>query len=286
MKIIFISTAEFGVPALEKLIASKYQPEFVITSPDKPAGRKQVLTPFPVKKEADKWQIPVLQPNNIGKIKEKLKEIEPDLMIVVAYGQLLPKSILDIPKKGTLNIHPSLLPKYRGSSPIQNAILNNDTETGVTIMQIDEKMDHGPILGQIKAKINTDETAESLHNRLAYLSADYLMEILPKYLNNEITLQPQDDSKATFTKILTREDGKIDLNKKAEEIERQIRAYYPWPGTWLIYKGKRLKILKVKVADSSGHQALKTKDKYLLPELVQPEGKKPMEWDQFLRGVK
>lgn len=285
-KIIFVGTAEFGGPILEKLVASQYQPKAVVTTPDKPKGRQQILTSSPIKQLADKWQIPVLQPQKIIDTEDKLAAIQPDLIIVVAYGQILPKAIFSMPKFGSLNLHGSLLPKYRGPSPIQTAILKDEKETGVTLMLIDEKIDHGGILAQKKIEISPGQTAPTLHNKLAYLAANLLIETLPLYLEGKIKPQAQDDSKATYTKILTKDDGQLDLEKSAQDLEQQIRAYVGWPGSWLIYKEKRLKILKAKAVGLPAEQALKTKNGYLLPELVQPAGKKPMSWEEFSRGVK
>jgi len=286
MKIIFIGTAEFGIPSLEKLIAKNYQILAVVTSVDKKIGRKQILTSSPIKQAADKWQVPVLQLEKIRNFKLEISNLQPDLIIVVAYGQILPKSILDLPKFGCINIHPSLLPKYRGPSPIQTAILNGDLETGTTLMLMDEQIDHGPIISQKKTAILEDETGQTLHNKLAELSADLLIETLPDILADKINPKAQNDKKATYTKILTRDDGELDFSKKAQELERQIRAFYPWPGTWIMLNDKRLKILKAEVANSSDHRAFATSENYLLPEIVQPEGKRKMSWEDFLRGTK
>ena len=189
-----------------------------------------------------------------------------------------------MPKFGCLNIHPSLLPKYRGPSPIQTAILNGDAETGTTLMLMDQQIDHGPIIAQKKIAITEEETGQTLHNKLADLSADLLIEILPDILANKITAKAQNHKKASYTKILTRDDGELDFSKKAQDLERQIRAFYPWPGTWLMLNDRRLKILKAEVANSSDHQAFATSENYLLPEIVQPEGKRKMSWQEYLRG--
>ncbi|MEA3272416.1 MAG: methionyl-tRNA formyltransferase [Patescibacteria group bacterium] len=200
----------------------------------------------------------VFQPKNITEIPANT-----DIAVVAAYGHIIPKKILEIPKFGFLNIHPSLLPKYRGPSPIQNAILNGDKETGVSIMLLDKKMDSGPILAQKKVKINENETYETLRNRLAEIGAKLLIKTLLDYVSGKIKPKPQNHKKATYTKLLKREDGKIDWSKPAEEIERMVRAYHPWPGTWTELNGKRLKIILNR---------------------VQLEGKKEMSLDEFLRG--
>jgi methionyl-tRNA formyltransferase len=287
LKIIFMGTPDFAIPILEAIThCSLFTVCCVITTPDKPVGRQQKITPPPVKKLALKYKIPVLQPEKISQARDQITDYQPDLIVVAAYGQILPKEILNIPKYGCINVHASLLPKYRGSSPIQFAILNDEKTTGVTIMIMDEKMDHGPILAQEKIAIQPNETAQTLHDKLARLGADLLIKTIPQYIQGEIKPQPQDESKATYTKILTRQDGQIDWQKSAQEIERQIRALTPWPGTWTIFNGKRLKILKAKVVNKKDEMAIQTGKGYLLLEMVQPEGKKPMKWEEFLRGIR
>ena len=290
LKIIFMGTPDFAAPALKQLVSNNYEISAVITAPDKPIGRKQEVTPPPIKKLALQYKIPVLQPEKIlnsswpkPDLKSQILNLNPDLIVVSAYGKIIPKEILDIPQYGSLNIHPSLLPKYRGPSPIQFAILNGEKITGATIMLMDEKMDHGPILAQEKIEIPSDETSQTLHDKLAQLGADLLIKTIPQYVQGEIKPKPQDEKNASYTKILTREDGKIDWRKSAESIERQIRAFTPWPGAWTI-DGKRLKILKAKVVDKKDGLTFKTKRGYLLLEMVQPEGKKTMSGEEFIRG--
>ena len=274
----------------------------VVTAQDKPVGRKQELTPSPIKKWALGVKLPILQI-------EKIKKINADLIIVAAYGQIIPKEILEIvdprlgrAKFGALNIHPSLLPKYRGASPIQTAILNGDKETGITIILMDEKMDHGPILGNSKFEIrNSKITYNELTNELADLGADLLIKTLPNWIEGKIKPQPQDHSKATFTKIIKKEDGKINWNKSAEEIERMIRALDPWPGTFASLKSKvksqKLKVLKAEAlkenADKKVGEVFLTDDKklaiqtgngILILKQVQLEGKKMMPAKDFLNG--
>lgn len=252
VRVIFFGTSQFAVPALKKLASSNYQIIAVVTQPDKPAGRKQVLSPSPVKIAAQELGLKVLQPTSLqlspshGERASLPKtwggiEGEVDLFVVASYGKIIPKSILEIPKYGTLNIHPSLLPKYRGPSPIQAAILNGDTETGATIMKLDEEMDHGPILASEKLKVESEKFKE-LHDELAEMGAELLLKILPDYTAGKIKLQPQDHAKATFTKIISKDDGRIDWSRSAEEIDRQIRAYHVWPVACTTLDGKRLKI--------------------------------------------
>jgi len=278
-KIIFLGTPEFGAIILRGLIKNGYKPFLVITAPDKPVGRKQVLTPPPVKKIAEKYNITVTQPEKIKEAVTEIENLNPDLIICAAYGQIIPKEILEIPKYGCLNVHPSLLPKHRGASPIQTAILNGDKETGVTIILMNEKMDHGPILSSRELEFSIFNFQFSkLHNKLAELGVKLLLETIPKWINDEIKPKAQDESKATYTKILKKEDGKIDWSKSAEEIERQIRAFYPWPGTFTFIKHKG-KILRVKILEASI-----SKEEKLIIKKLQPEGKKVMTFEEFKKG--
>ena len=249
MKTIFIGVPEFGAIVLEKLIKSGHKPFLVITAPDKPVGRKQTLTPPPVKVLAENYHISVVQPEKIGNCKSEIKNLKPDLIIVAAYGQLILKEILDIPTYGCLNVHPSLLPKYRGASPIQSAILNGDEKTGVTIMRLSEKLDSGPILANNEWQITNRITYKELHDKLAELGAELLIKTIQKLLAGKINPQPQDDSKTTYTKILTKEDGKIDWQKSAVEIERQIRALNPEPDSYCQWQmaNNKLQISKFKL---------------------------------------
>lgn len=275
MKIIFIGTPKFGAIILEKLCRANMKPVLVVTLPDKPVGRKQIITPPSVKVTARNHNIPVLQPEQIENCKLEIENCKPELVVVVSYGQILPQEILDIPKYGCLNVHPSLLPKYRGSSPIQATILNGEKETGVTVILMDGKIDHGPILAQKNTPIGANETAEQLHDRLADLGAELLMDTISDWIEGKIKLRPQDENKATYTKILTREDGKIDLRKDPRQLDRRIRALNPWPGTYIVHKGKRIKILKAKLEKNK-----------LIIEKVQLEGKKPADFQDFLRSHK
>jgi len=254
-KIIFIGTSQFAVPILENLIKNGYN---VIKSITKPITLKP----------------------------EEISKLEPDLIIVASYGKIISKDILNIPKFGVLNIHASLLPKYRGPSPIQTAILNNNQETGITIILMDEKIDHGPIIAQRKMRIISDDNYQTLETKLAQRAADFLIEILPQYLQKEIKPQPQDESQASYTKTLTRQDGQIDWQKSAQTIARKVRAFYPWPGAWTEFNGLRVKILKAKAVENppAGGAALPTGKGFLFLEIVQPAGKKPMTGQEFFRG--
>ncbi len=280
MKIVFMGTPEFSVAILEALINSNYEVAAVITNPDAPIGRKQILTPSPVKQliANGKWPIEVFQPatkSELLAISHKLLAIKPDLAIVAAYGKIIPKNILDIPRYGTINVHPSLLPKYRGASPIQNAILNGDKETGITIMKVDEEMDHGNIISNLKTQISKVDTYDSLSQKLAISGAELLIKVIPDYISGKIKPVEQKHTEATYTKIIKKEDGKIDWSKSAEEIERMIRAFYPWPTAWTVWNGKILKILEAEVHGSN-----------LAIKKLQLEGGKILSIKEFLNGHK
>lgn len=297
MKIIFFGTFQYSVPVLEALIKNSYEITTVVTSPDSPQGRKKELTPTPVKLAAQKYGLPVFQPSslkiqNIENSPEienlKLKIKSADLEIVVAYSKILPKEIIELPKYGTLNIHPSLLPAYRGPSPVQTAILNGETETGVTIMKMDEEVDHGPILSQVKYQIPQNAYCPQVTQELFELGAELLIKTIPGWLEGKITPLPQDHSKATFTKKFSWKDGRIDWKQPAEKIYNQIRALNPEPGAWTTLNGKILKILKASPPNQGSTlnpQKGRTLDLPILPQEVQPEGKKPMTFEDFLRGM-
>ncbi|PIV41841.1 MAG: methionyl-tRNA formyltransferase [Candidatus Nealsonbacteria bacterium CG02_land_8_20_14_3_00_40_11] len=303
LKIIFMGTPKFGAIILEKLADSRYKPILVVTETDKPVGRKKVLTPPPVKVVAEKYEIPVLQPEKIRNSESEIRNLEPDLIIVAAYGKILPEEILEIPKYGCLNVHPSLLPRWRGPSPVQFAILNGDTDSGVTIMKIAEKVDAGPVLIQRKLKLEGNETYDVLHDKLGKMGGDLLIEIIPEWITGKIDPQLQDESRTTYTRILKKEDGKIDWEKSAEEIERQIRAFNLWPGIFTFWEksGKliRIKILKARVLNRANSKTypigktlvagqnelcVQTGKGFLIIERLQLEGKKETDSEDLLRG--
>jgi methionyl-tRNA formyltransferase len=306
MKIIFFGTSEFGAIILKKLVQAGLLPVLVVTTPDKPAGRKQMLTPPPVKVLAKAQGPEVFQPEKFNQDAIRfIQEKNPDLFVVAAYGKILPKTVLSIPQKGSLNVHPSLLPKYRGPSPVQAALLNGDKETGVSVIVLDEAMDHGPIIASSNFKIqNPKLTYPNLHNELAKIGADLLIKTIPDWIAGKIKPVPQDDSKATYTRILQKEDGRIDWSKEAMYIERQVRALYPWPGTFTTCetdgKQKMIKILKASVLPQErpigkpGQAfppplpgiAIQTGKDALVIEELQLEGAKPMSSKEFLLGHK
>lgn len=307
IKIVFLGTPEFGAIVLEKIVSAGYKPVLVVTEPDKPVGRKQTITPPPVKITAGKFSIPVSQPDRIKNFESEITKLAPDLAIAAAYGQLIPKTILNIPKYGFLNVHPSLLPKYRGPSPVQTAILNGDKETGVTIMLVDEKMDHGPVLAQQEFLISDSSffPFPVLHDELAKLGAELLVKTISDYVSGKMKPVAQDEAKATYTKIIKKDDGYIDWKKNARYIEGQVRALNPWPGTFTKFEveGKKLKTLKILKASiqvqtkdgpfgKPGKTYLATNERvavqagqdFLIIEGLQLEGGKPMSAADFLRG--
>jgi len=239
-----MGTPEFAVPGLQALIAAAdLEIVGVFTPPDKLIGRKQILTPAPIKRVALENNLTVFQPPKIKTAAETIKNLKPDLIIIIAYGQIIPQEILDIPRYGCLNIHASLLPRYRGAAVLNAPILNGDKETGVTIMKIDAGLDTGPILRQAKIQLNGREILEDVHDRLAKLGAEILIPTILDFVAGKIKPRAQDDSQATYVKTLNKKDGQIDWQKPAAEIERMIRAYNPWPGTYSRWQGKNLKII-------------------------------------------
>lgn len=303
--LIFIGTPDFSVPTLQALISNeRFNISAVITAPDAKVGRKQILTPPPIKIIAQKHKLSVLQPKKITSVINQITKLSPDVIVVIAYGQIIPKAILDIPKFGCLNLHASLLPKYRGASPIQAAILNGDKKTGITLMKMDAGLDTGPLITQESIDITATETGESLHNKLAKLSAATLVKYLPQYLDGKLKEKPQDNSRATHTKKITRESGKINWRKSAKEIARMTRAYYPWPGTWCKWNNKILKIISVDIIKinkyttgavflhppriageaGDGQLAMQCGKNALIIKKLQLEGKKQMSNKEFLAG--
>lgn len=253
VKLIFMGTPEFALPALERLIEEGHQVEAVITQPDKPAGRGNRPQPPPVKSLALERGIKVYQPERIRKNEQVLslfREIAPDACIVVAYGKILPESLLAIPKFGCMNVHASLLPKYRGAAPINWAIANGELETGVTIIKMDAGMDTGPILAARATSIYPEETAPELSARLAKMGAELLAETLPQIELGRITPIPQDDSKATYAPMLKREDGLLDWNMTARQIADRVRGFQPWPGAYTFWRGHRLILWRARCASA------------------------------------
>lgn len=245
-----MGTPEFAVPCLQSLLDAGYPVKLVVTQPDKPVGRKQVLTPPPVKSLAEKYGIEVFQPSKIRNVPEvyaKLKAVEADLFVVVAYGKILPQEVLDLPKRGCINVHASLLPKYRGSAPIQWCLVNGETETGVTTMLMDAGMDTGDMLLKRSLSIAEDETGISLSLKLSQLGSELLLETLPGYLSGDIHPEAQDAAQATSIPLLKKEHGRLDWEHSAQALYHRIQGLKPWPETFTLFRGKPLKIKEAQV---------------------------------------
>ncbi len=286
MHILFIGTAELACPCLEAAHRlAGHEIIGVITQPDKPKGRSLQLSPPPVKVTAEKLGLPVSQPVKIREAVETIRAQQPDLIVVVAYGQILPKALLEIPVRGCINVHTSLLPRWRGASPIQSAILAGDAETGVTTMFMDEQLDHGDIILQRRTPIRLDDTGATLHDRLATLGAELLAETLTL---TDWPHRQQDETQVTHARKFAKEDGRIDWTKSAVEIDRQIRAFNPWPGAFTDRDGTLLKIWKVELVSSTttGADIVTTGTGALCLLEVQPAGGKRMSFAAFARGRK
>ena len=299
MKLVFMGTPDYAVNTLEALIAAGHNVAAVFAQPDKPVGRKHIITAPPVKVCAENHGITVYQPNTLrdGKAEEILREIAPDAIVVVAYGKILPKEILNIPKYGCVNGHASLLPKYRGASPIQWCIVCGESRTGVTAMKMDEGMDTGDILKTVKTEIGTEETAEELFDRLSVITAELLVNTLSDLEKGNITPIKQDEEKASYAPIIKKEMALLDFeNKTAEEIHNAVRGYYSWPCAYFFLENKRVKVIKAAAAGNTDARAvtvIKSTDSLVIAckdgtavELVtvQPEGSKPMTAKQMLCG--
>ena len=271
MKIVFFGTNRLAQIVLEELIKSNYKPQLIITAPDKKAGRGQERQMSPVKQTALKNNLEILQPKDLyeSNVKSRLSNV--DLSILVAYGQIIPKEILIAPKYGFINVHPSLLPKYRGPSPIQTAILSDDKKIGISIIILDELIDHGPILIQKKITISPKDTHLSLVEYLGKIGARLLIQILPEYLAGSLKPKTQNHSQATFSKRIKKSNGYVDLNNPPDSktFDRMIRAFYPWPGVWTRLQTTNYKLQTIK---------------FLPGNLIQPEGKRPMTIKEFLNG--
>lgn len=297
MKIVFMGTPDFAVPCLQALLDHPYEVVGVFTQPDKPKGRGYQLTPPPVKELGVSKGIPVSQPTTLrdGTALEQLKIWKPDLIVVVAYGKFLPKEILELPRLGCINVHASLLPKYRGAGPIQWAILNGETVTGVTTMYMAEGMDTGDMLERASLEIGPDETADELHDRLSVLGAKLLLSTVDKAEKGTLQPEKQDDSLASYAPMLTKDLSHIDFSQPAQKIHNQIRGLSSWPAAYTSYQGKRLKVYKSRLRDGSGEPGLLMDPKRMIVacgegaiELVevQYEGSRKMSGEEFLRGKK
>ena len=255
LRTVFMGTPRFAVPVLSALLDAGHKVVGVYCQPDRPASRGRRLLAPPVKAYAAERRLPVFQPASLRRDREarrQLASMVPDLIVVAAYGQLLPADLLAIPKLGCLNVHPSLLPRYRGASPVTSAILDGAAVTGVTVMKVDEGMDTGPIVASRETRIGPRETAEELTERLFGMGADLLVSLLPGWASGRLQASPQDGSQATVTRRLSRRDGEMDWTRSADYLARQVRAYHPWPGSTTYWQGRRLKIVEARRADGAG----------------------------------
>jgi len=298
-RIIFFGTPNFAIPTLRHLLQGPDEVIAVVTQPDREKGRGRKVIPSPVKELCLQHGLTLLQPEKVREeaFQEKMKSLQPELFVVVAYGQILPKSLLKIPKHGAVNVHASLLPKYRGAAPIPWAILKGERLTGVTTMMMDEGMDTGDILLQTEIPIGDDETSKTLHDRLALLGAQLLLETMKAMKTGNIHPIPQDHSKATYAPPFKKEDGRIVWSKEAKEIDRQVRALNPWPGAFAEWNGQLLKIYKGEVREGLSKGKIRVvswvgsdfievgtgKDSYIIRE-VQLEGRRRMSVREFLTG--
>lgn len=302
MKIVFMGTPDFSVGALEALLEAGHEIAAVVTQPDKKKGRGGQVHYPPVKEAALKHNLTVYQPVRVRDeaFVNVLKEIAPDVIVVIAFGQILPKSILELAPYGCINIHASLLPKYRGAAPIQWAVIDGEEKTGVTTMQMNEGLDTGDILETIEVVIDKKETGGSLFDKLSEAGARLIVQTLDHIRTGNVHPVPQDDSKSNYAKMLTKELGNIDFDKSAAETERLIRGLNPWPSAYTKFRGKTLKIWDAEVVTDSGYEGkpgeivdfdknsflVKTKEGCLRVNELQLEGKKRMETEAFLLGYK
>jgi methionyl-tRNA formyltransferase len=300
LRVVFMGSPDFAVPPLEKLVGNGYQVVGVYTRPDKPAGRGRTTVSPPVKLAAKSLGLEVVQPPSLkdaGAV-EKLKQLKPDVIVVAAFGQILPRAVLDIPRLGAVNVHPSLLPRFRGASPAAAAILAGDEFTGVSIMLMDEGMDTGPILARAQVPISAVDTTGSLTAKLSSVGASLLLEALCHYSRGELTPQPQDKAGASSSGVITKDEGEIDWHLSAVDIGRRVRAFCPWPGCYTRWRGKKLDIIEalplnesgkfkageVVALSSKGGLGIGTGDGVLGILRLKLEGKKALSAEEFLRG--
>lgn len=301
MNIVFMGTPDFAVPSLQLLVREGYNVVAVVTQPDRPKGRKRVLTPPPVKVEAEKLGIPVLQPEKLRAADsvEQLRAYAPDLIVTAAYGQILPKSVLSMPRLGCINIHASLLPKYRGGAPIHYSVMNGDEKTGVTIMYMAEGLDTGDIISKVEVPIGMEDTTGLLFEKLSVAGAELLSTTLPDLIEGRVQAIPQNEDEAVYSPNIKREDELIDWNKSALQIYNQVRGLNPWPIAFTTWNGEVLKVWKCAselkgsskgaspgtvLAVSEQGVDVATGDGVLRITELQPAGKKAMDAASFARG--
>ena len=303
MRVVFMGSPEFAAPPLDHLLLNRYKVVAVYTQPDRPAGRGLSLVSSPVKRAALAWKLPVVQPVSLKKaeVVAELAGFKPEVIVVAAFGQILPRTVLDIPRYGCINIHPSLLPRHRGASPVAAAILAGDEFTGVSIMLMDEGLDTGPILARAQIPLSARDTTGSLTAKLSLIAAHLLQEVLSTWSRGQLTPQPQNEAEATYSGTISKEAGEIDWHLSAVDIWRQVRALHPWPGCYTRWQGKRLKIIEavplpqvgaaqagqVVASAREGAEAafgVNTGDGVLGVLRVQVEGRRAMSAAEFLRG--
>ena len=306
MRLVFMGTPSFSIPVLARLLEVGHRVVGVYTRPDKPAGRGLRLAPQPVKLYAQEHAVPVFQPPSLRRADAiaELASLEPETIVVAAYGRILPSGVLELPPKGLVNIHPSLLPRHRGPSPVVTALLEGDATAGITLMLMDEGMDTGPVLAQRQVPILPQETAGLLTERLFREGAELLVETLPAWEAGRVVPTPQDDAQATLTRLYTKEDGELDWTQPAVALERRLRAFDSWPGCSTRWKGRRLRILEGVVVNGMAAEgrtpgevvslvgregapvAVATGEGLLGLLRLQPEGKRPQSAEEFLRGYR
>lgn len=301
MDLVFCGTPTFAVPTLRRLVDETFRVRLVVTQPDRPSGRGQQFSPPAIKRAAEDLRLPITQPDKIknnSELQRSLQDLRPDAIVVVAYGRIIPKWMLDLPRLGNINLHGSLLPRYRGAAPIQWAIANGETVTGVTTMLLNEGLDTGDILLQREEPIAPEDNAETLSPRLAAIGAELMVETLRGLRSNSVRPTPQDHSNATLAPILTREDGRIDFSLFARKIVDRWRGFQPWPGAFTIFRGRTLTIRKMRISEKAGLEqgALNVHGHRLLAgcgggtaiELleVQLEGRKPISAQDFINGMR
>ncbi|MBO8151456.1 MAG: methionyl-tRNA formyltransferase [Candidatus Neomarinimicrobiota bacterium] len=300
MKVVFMGTPDFAVPSLREIGKSNHQIISVVTGPDKPRGRGQKLSKTPVKEAAEKLNLTILQPEKLDspEFSKQIEKLEPDIFVVVAF-RILPESLLQIPRKGAINLHASLLPRYRGAAPINWAIINGERETGITIFQIKPEVDTGEILYQEKIEIKEDDTAGSLHDKLSRIGAKALVRVLDMVERGEVKPIPQNEKLATYAPKIKPEMGRIDWSKEAKNIKNLIHGLSPVPGAFSFFKNKRVRFLKANIEDTGTSYSpgtivyldkkcmkIQTGRGLLLPSMLQTEGKKPLTVTEFIKGFR
>ncbi|MGO2082281.1 methionyl-tRNA formyltransferase [Vagococcus sp.] len=300
-KIVFMGTPAFSVPILESLVAKGYDVQAVVTQPDRPVGRKKLLTPPPVKEAAVRLGLPVLQPEKItgSQEMEKIIELKPDLIVTAAFGQFLPDNLLEAPSLGAINVHASLLPKYRGGAPVHYAVMNGDERAGVTIMEMVSRMDAGDMLAQVDLPIEKTDDVGSMFDKLSFAGRDLLLETIPKLIANELKAIPQDENLVSYSPNISREEEEIDWQKTAVQVDCKIRGLRPWPVAYTMYHGIRWKLWDVEASDEKTQEVPGTivginKKDFLVAcgegtvlkiKELQPAGKGKLKAVEFLNGI-